>query len=577
MQGARQGVWSLLRCCAARATGHALTALVVPGPELAVALGLDLEAAGFRLVASPRHANVLMIVGTVPGALREAAAVLYAGMMRPRALLAIGTQELFPLPPADAVAECSQQGLAAAAQSLRGVFAAGAFRPDIAVFDAAVLHGHTQYTCPMHPEVVQDAPGLCPICGMTLIARETGQRPQAPPDSRGERAASPRQAAGEAGAAHAHPRAHAHSLRQRPAGDRPGSAPGGPAAGAGMEHEMQAREGEEHFMSMVAVTRDLPRSADGLPMDWIQVPFGPLFPGLPGGLRLTLTLDGDAVAQGAADSLAGRDPGTGWASTPGAFVRDLAALDPFAPRSYEILAQRALEAAAQRTADPTEVGARVACLERERVRSHLVWLSGFMRQLGLEVLSRSAARLTQSSGLPDPEIRALVKKVRRTPMLARRLTGLGCLPKRASAVGPVARAAGRVQDVRASDPVYRGLGYEPVVGVACDVWARLELRLGEIESSLALSQAAGTAGTDGAPDALDLGRASGVGEARIETPRGEARMRLEMDQGRVVAAQLHTPSSTHMALIAPLVSGQELGDALVIVGSLDLSPWEVRA
>lgn len=562
MRGARQGVWSLLRRCAARATGRVLTALVVPGPELAVALGLDLEAAGFRLVASPRHANVLMIVGTVPGALREAAAVLYAGMMRPRALLAIGTQELFPLPPADAVAECSQQGLAAAAQSLHGVFAAGAFRPDIAAFDAAVLHGHTQYTCPMHPEVVQDAPGLCPICGMTLIARETGQHPQAPPASGSERAAS----------AEVLPRIDVASSRQA-------------AAEAGMEHEMQAHEGEEHFMSMVAVTRDLPRSADGLPMDWIQVPFGPLFPGLPGGLRLTLTLDGDAVAQGVADSLAGRDPGTGWASTPGAFVYDLAALDPFAPRSYEILAQRALEAAAQRTADPTEVGARVACLERERVRSHLVWLSGFMHQLGLKVLSRGAARLAgalgdaraPSSGLPDPEIRALVKKVRRTPMLARRLTGLGCLPKQASAVGPVARAAGRVQDVRASEPVYRGLGYEPVVGVACDVWARLELRLGEIESSLALSQAAGTAATDGAPDPLDLGSASGVGEARIETPRGEARMRLEMDQGRVVAAQLHTPSTTHMALIAPLVSGQELGDALVIVGSLDLSPWEVRA
>ncbi len=25
-----------------------------------------------------------------------------------------------------------------------------------------------QYTCPMHPEVVQDAPGNCPKCGMKL-------------------------------------------------------------------------------------------------------------------------------------------------------------------------------------------------------------------------------------------------------------------------------------------------------------------------------------------------------------------------------------------------------------------------
>jgi hypothetical protein len=26
-----------------------------------------------------------------------------------------------------------------------------------------------QYTCPMHPEVVKEAPGNCPKCGMTLV------------------------------------------------------------------------------------------------------------------------------------------------------------------------------------------------------------------------------------------------------------------------------------------------------------------------------------------------------------------------------------------------------------------------
>src|SRR6187431_2109305 len=25
-----------------------------------------------------------------------------------------------------------------------------------------------KYTCPMHPEVVQDGPGTCPLCGMAL-------------------------------------------------------------------------------------------------------------------------------------------------------------------------------------------------------------------------------------------------------------------------------------------------------------------------------------------------------------------------------------------------------------------------
>ena len=29
--------------------------------------------------------------------------------------------------------------------------------------------GHQKYTCPMHPQVIQDNPGKCPICGMDLI------------------------------------------------------------------------------------------------------------------------------------------------------------------------------------------------------------------------------------------------------------------------------------------------------------------------------------------------------------------------------------------------------------------------
>src|SRR5579872_7466011 len=42
--------------------------------------------------------------------------------------------------------------------------------------------GVTIYTCPMHPQVAQDHPGECPICGMTLVPRVRGggKSPAAP-------------------------------------------------------------------------------------------------------------------------------------------------------------------------------------------------------------------------------------------------------------------------------------------------------------------------------------------------------------------------------------------------------------
>jgi hypothetical protein len=46
----------------------------------------------------------------------------------------------------------------------------GATNPTPGAASAAPL-GQAVYVCPMHPQIARDAPGACPICGMTLVPR----------------------------------------------------------------------------------------------------------------------------------------------------------------------------------------------------------------------------------------------------------------------------------------------------------------------------------------------------------------------------------------------------------------------
>jgi membrane fusion protein, copper/silver efflux system len=46
--------------------------------------------------------------------------------------------------------------------------------PDETAIEHARRHLDPKYVCPMHPNVVRDRPGNCPICGMALVAREDG-------------------------------------------------------------------------------------------------------------------------------------------------------------------------------------------------------------------------------------------------------------------------------------------------------------------------------------------------------------------------------------------------------------------
>jgi Cu+-exporting ATPase len=48
--------------------------------------------------------------------------------------------------------------------------------------NTAAAPARTEYTCPMHPEIVRDVPGACPICGMALEPRVAGAEEEANPE-----------------------------------------------------------------------------------------------------------------------------------------------------------------------------------------------------------------------------------------------------------------------------------------------------------------------------------------------------------------------------------------------------------
>ncbi len=58
-----------------------------------------------------------------------------------------------------------------AAAPVPGAAGADTVRADTAAADTAAADTAAEYTCPMHPEIVRDRPGACPICGMALEPR----------------------------------------------------------------------------------------------------------------------------------------------------------------------------------------------------------------------------------------------------------------------------------------------------------------------------------------------------------------------------------------------------------------------
>ncbi len=274
---------------------------------------------------------------------------------------------------------------------------------------------------------------------------------------------------------------------------------------------------------------------DGLELDQLPVRLGPFFPPLPPGLIVDLSMQGDVIQEVEIGS------------------------NPYAAQTA-VPSSRAVASPRGPFAAALEGPVSLAKLEMARARHHLRWLGSALHLHGLPAWSERARRLAGRAR--EGADAALVGEVDRFlgrlegrwppgPTLRWAMRGLGVVrPDRLGSrgLGPVSRAAGLDEDLRAESGVYRDLGFEVVRGSDGDAWSRLRQRIAETRQALGLAARAG-------------GRTVGP-VAAVESPRGR------------LSADAPPPSRVFLELLPDLLKGAEWGDAMTIICSLDLDMEE---
>lgn len=454
------------------AVSNDVTAIVVPGMEIARMYGIDLERAGLVVSDVPRHANVLLLIGEIPRSMRHYAKTLYNQMPAPKAILSIGTTLFDPLPKPDVSTDFNEQSINQSVKKLQELFSNKAFEKN------------------------------------GIQAEKTKQ-----PTHQG--------------------------------------------------HDMQSMEGMDHesadmgFMSMVMMTENLPKSPDGLPMEWGEVHFGPLFAGLPGGLEATFLLDGDSIAQTeiSVESVK-RNLEKKWLGSVSNFLHIFSMIDPLTSHTYRILAEEALENAIKKTVDEKTKNQRIILLEKERIINHLNWLASFAMLLHYsDLLEKTEQQLANFSKVQtSADFKSLQKDMQK---LKSNIEGNWFLKKRLA-----------------------GIGKDTSDG--SDAWTRLLVRVSEANDSLDVLQSSNNRHPEfisrshtEMPKLVQHDKKSLSGKAVLQTPRGKAELSIRLQNGKVSTVSFTSASTKKIELIPQLVQNSEVGDALIAIASLNISPWEV--
>ena len=156
-----------------------------------------------------------------------------------------------------------------------------------------------------------------------------------------------------------------------------------------------------------------------------------------------------------------------------------------------------------------------------------------------------------------------------------RLCGTGVLSREdiidLSAVGPVARGSGVNNDVRSANPMYRDLGFSPVLYDDGDCWSRCMVRVDEIMQSLDMIRNAVRDLPDGDVSVPVKGSAP-VGDYvfRVEQPRGEGFYYVQGNGSKFLSrARVRTPTNINIPAMTRMLQGCNLQDVSMLVITID--------
>ena len=161
--------------------------------------------------------------------------------------------------------------------------------------------------------------------------------------------------------------------------------------------------------------------------------------------------------------------------------------------------------------------------------------------------------------------------------LIARLSGIGVLKPedvdRFSAVGPVARAAGVMDDIRVVEPygVYLEIPVHPVTDDHCDVYGRTLVRVKEMLESIRLIREMVRLLPEG-PIAVRAPRKLPAGEVlrRVEAPRGEDIHYIRSNGSDMPdRVRVRAPSEANWHGMSYMLEGFQLADVPIIIAAID--------